>query len=97
MEKHQLTNGCRRDVKGSYEVRKRIIPNDKRAKWITEGDETGKPEYTSAAMPWSGFAALRTGWGQDDTWALMDAAHLEERISMRISCQFFFIQMESFC
>ena len=43
-------------------------------KWITEGDETGKPEYTSAAMPWSGFAALRTGWGQDDTWALMDAA-----------------------
>lgn len=25
-------------------------------------------------MPWSGFAALRTGWGQDDTWALMDAA-----------------------
>ena len=38
-----LNDGCRRDVKGSYEVRKRIIPNDKRAKWITEGDETGKP------------------------------------------------------
>ena len=69
-----LNDGCRRDVKGSYEVRKRIIPNDKRAKWITEGDDTGKPEYTSEAMPWSGFAALRTGWGQDDTWALMDAA-----------------------
>lgn len=44
-----LNDGCRRDVKGSYEVRKRIIPNDKRAKWITEGDEIGKPEYTSAA------------------------------------------------
>ena len=69
-----LNDGCRRNVKKSYEVRKRILPNDKRAKWITEGDESGKPEYTSVAMPWSGFAAFRTGWEKDDAWVLMDAA-----------------------
>lgn len=69
-----INDGCRRDVKGSYEIRKRILPDDKRAKWITEGDETGMPEYTSVAMMWSGFAALRTGWEKDDAWVLMDAA-----------------------
>ena len=69
-----LNDGCRRNVKKSYEVRKRILPNDARAKWITEGNEAGKPEYTSSAMPWSGFAALRTGWEKDDAWVLMDAA-----------------------
>ena len=35
---------------------------------------TESQEHTSAAMPWSGFAALRTGWEQDDPWALMDTA-----------------------
>ena len=69
-----LNDGCKRSVKGSYEIRKRILPNDKIAKWLTEGDETKKPAYTSVAMPWSGFAAFRTGWNADDTWALMDAA-----------------------
>lgn len=69
-----LNDGCKRSVKGSYEIRKRILPKDAIAKWLTEGDETGKPAYTSVAMPWSGFAAFRTGWNVDDTWVLMDAA-----------------------
>lgn len=69
-----LNDGRRRNVKESYEIRKRILPDDVRAKWITEGDETGKPEYISVAMPWSGFATLRTGWEKNDAWVLMDAA-----------------------
>lgn len=69
-----LNDGCRRSVKGSYEIRKRILPEDARAKWITQGDETDKPAYTSAALAWSGFAVFRTGWTAEDAWVLMDAA-----------------------
>ena len=33
-----------------------------------------KPNFTSIALPWSGFFVMRTGWGKEDTWALFDGA-----------------------
>ena len=65
--------------KSVYEHGERLSKNHMTGNWlIMEMNGLGQigilyPQ-SSAAMPWSGFAALRTGWEQDDTWALMDAA-----------------------
>lgn len=68
-----LNDGCRRNVKKTYEIRRRILPQDLRARWITQGDKAGTPTYTSTALAWSGFAVMRTGWKPQDAWALFDA------------------------
>lgn len=69
-----LNDGGRYEVRKVYENRLRILPDNKRMRWVTEGEEAGKPDYTSIALPWSGFLIMRTGWGAGDTWALLDAA-----------------------
>ena len=44
------------------------------ALWFASGKKEGKaPEYNSILMPYAGFAALRTGWGEDDISAFFDA------------------------
>jgi hypothetical protein len=44
------------------------------ARWVASGGKEGKaPEYNSILMPYAGFAALRTGWGQNDISAFFDA------------------------
>ena len=41
--------------------------------FATEGREGRPPVYTSVALPYSGLAFMRTGWGKDDLWCFMDA------------------------
>ncbi len=41
--------------------------------FATEGREGMPPAYTSVALPYSGLAFMRTGWGHDDLWCFMDA------------------------
>ena len=55
-------------------MQKRIFPENKTIRWITEKFETGEPDFTSIALPWSGFLVMRTGWTTEDSWALFDAA-----------------------
>jgi hypothetical protein len=44
------------------------------AKWVASGGKEGHaPEYNSILMPYAGFVALRTGWGEDDVSAFFDA------------------------
>lgn len=42
--------------------------------FATGGKEGKKPEYNSIALPYSGMASMRTGWGKDDTWFFMESA-----------------------
>ena len=76
-------------------VQKRIFPENKTIRWITEKFETGEPDFTSIALPWSGFLVMRTGWTTEDSWALFDAAPLVKPISMKISFPFCFMQTGS--
>lgn len=69
-----INDGSRRSVKKTCRIRERILPENNRIRWITEKEENGRPEFTSIALPWSGFLVMRTGWLQQDTWALFDAA-----------------------
>ncbi len=41
--------------------------------FATEGREGEPPAYTSVALPYSGLAFMRTGWGKDDLWCFLDA------------------------
>ena len=44
------------------------------AKWVISGGKEGSaPSYNSILMPYAGFVALRTGWGEDDISAFFDA------------------------
>ena len=40
--------------------------------FATEGREGHPPAYTSIALPYSGLAFMRTGWGKDDLWCFFD-------------------------
>lgn len=41
---------------------------------VSHGERGQQPEYTSVAFPWSGFMVMRSGWGPDAVWGLLDAA-----------------------
>ncbi len=41
--------------------------------FATEGRQGVPPAYTSVALPYSGLAFMRTGWGRDDLWCFLDA------------------------
>ena len=51
-----------------------FFPHRDDFKWlVTEGAEGKQPDFVSAAMPYSGLAAMRTGWEKDASWGLLDA------------------------
>ena len=43
------------------------------AYFATHGQRGETPAYTSVALPFSGLAFMRTGWGAHDLWCFMDA------------------------
>lgn len=51
-----------------------------KARFFSDGDidfvlgNSPEPQYTSAVLPYSGFAVFRSGWKQNDVWALFDSA-----------------------
>ena len=40
--------------------------------FATDGREGTPPTYTSVALPYSGLAFMRTGWGREDLWCFFD-------------------------
>lgn len=42
--------------------------------FATDGKEGKEPPYKSIALPYSGMASMRTGWGRDDMWFFMESA-----------------------
>lgn len=67
-----INDGNRYRVKEVCKNRLRVLPDHKKMRWVTGGEETGKPDYTSIALPWAGFLVMRTGWKAEDMWALFD-------------------------
>ena len=50
-----------------------LAPEDPALRWaVTEGAEGTPPEQCSQIFADSGLAALRTGWGKEDTWLFFD-------------------------
>ena len=49
------------------------FPEREDFRWIvTDGKEGHAPEFTSIALPYAGFAAMRSGWGRDDNMLYFD-------------------------
>ncbi len=43
------------------------------AKWLTSGGKEGSaPDFNTAILPYAGFVAFRTGWGEEDISAFFD-------------------------
>jgi hypothetical protein len=52
-----------------------MFPENKVFQWVVSGGKKGqKPDYRSIALPYSGFMIMRSGWGEDQVWALFDGA-----------------------
>ena len=50
-----------------------LFEGNETLRWVmTETKEGRAPEETSMVLPYAGMAALRTGWGEDDTWLFFD-------------------------
>ena len=70
-----INDGKKWNVAEILQPKQRMIPNDSLIDWgASRGIEGKIPEYTSVALPFSGFFVMRTGWTNGDTWALFDAA-----------------------
>ena len=53
----------------------RYFPDRSDYKYFASGGKEGTPpDYTSAAMPYSGMAAMRTDWSRDAVWFFMESA-----------------------
>lgn len=66
-----INDGRRASVAELLEVKSRFF-TDRDIRFVTQGGE--EPDYTSTVLEYSGFAVFRTGWKNDDVWALLDAA-----------------------
>ena len=69
-----INDGKKWNVAEILRPKQRMIPNDPLIDWAASHKTEGKaPAYTSLALPYAGFLAMRTGWDPNDTWALFDA------------------------
>ena len=70
-----LNDGGEAGVKGACNLGLSYFPYREDFKWFaTEGKEGTAPDFTSVAMPYSGMASMRTGWGKKDVWFFMESA-----------------------
>ena len=70
-----LNDGGQAGVKGACNMGVSYFPYRDDFRWFaTDGKEGTAPDYTSVAMPWSGMASMRTGWGKNDIWFFMESA-----------------------
>lgn len=69
-----INDGRRVDVKEDFQIRRRMLPQAKCIRWVLEGNEEDRPDFTSVALEYSGFLVMRSGWDKDAVWALLDAA-----------------------
>lgn len=70
-----LNDGGQAGVKGACQMGVSYFPNREDFRWFaTDGKEGTAPDYTSVAMPYSGMASMRTGWGKNDIWFFMESA-----------------------
>lgn len=70
-----LNDGRMKDASEFIQPKQRLYPNRSDFEWvISHGKKGNPPEYTSIALPYSGFMVMRNGWEENSLWGLMDAA-----------------------
>ena len=70
-----LNDGSEAGVKGACAMGVSYFPYREDFRWFaTDGREGKAPDHTSVAMPYSGMASMRTGWGSNDIWFFMESA-----------------------
>lgn len=68
-----LNDGKEEQVSKLLLPKLRLLPRDPVMEWAVSGGRRGRePEYQSLALPYSGIAVMRDGWGPENTWALFD-------------------------
>ena len=87
-----LNDGRRAPLKNWCGIGKLYFPEHEAINYFaTDGAEGSVPKYTSVALPYSGLAFMRTGWGKDDLWCFMDAGDFghghqhEDKLNLLIS------------
>ena len=87
-----LNDGTDRDFCGDLADGEWLYPADPEFRFfLTDGKEGKAPSYLSAALPYTGFCAMRTGWERDAIYALFDGAHYgwghqhEDKLSFNLS------------
>ncbi len=70
-----LNDGGRAATASEMRLAMKYFPNREDFKYFaTERKEGTPPTYKSIAMPYSGMAAMRTGWSKDDMFVFMESA-----------------------
>jgi hypothetical protein len=71
-----LNDGRWMDLSASTSMKRAVRQFPERAdfRWaLTKGREGRPPEYTSIALPYSGYYIMRSGWDREAVWACLDA------------------------
>ena len=68
-----LNDGNKLNVAALCRRLRRMLPDSHSIRWLLDGASEYAPDYTDIALNWSGMAVMRSGWGPDAVWALMDA------------------------
>ena len=70
-----LNDGSRLPMEKGLREAVRLFPEREDFAYLQSGRQRGSPPaYTSVCLPYSGLAAMRTGWGADDLWCLLEDA-----------------------
>lgn len=66
-----INDGSRMDVPGLVNTFKELFDSDETFDWVT-GKSEKEPSQKSYIYEYPGFAMLRSGWGEDDTYVFFD-------------------------
>ncbi len=86
-----INDGSYSDVSELLQPKLRLFDNPLLLWGASKGRDGKAPEYTSIALPYSGFFVFRSGWSSDDVYALFDSAPFgrghqhEDKLSLIIS------------
>ncbi len=87
-----LNDGSAESILGYLSQGLSYFPEDEIFRYfVTHGKEGKAPPYCSAAMPYIGHLAMRTGWEEDAIYAFFDSAHFgwghqhEDKLSFNLS------------
>ena len=70
-----LNDGNRVSVKAELLACVEDFPSDPLFQWFrTDGREGTPPSYRSVSMPYSGYAVMRSGFGREDSFAMLECA-----------------------
>ena len=70
-----LNDGGRTSVAEQMEIASEFFADDPELLWAKSAGRLGKaPSYTSLLMPYSGMAVMRSGWGEGDSFAMLESA-----------------------